>query len=242
MGYNSDKELNAKVAYHSTMLARHILAVCLLAVPTVLAQSLPELGEPAQSALTPLQERLDRLGPRTGASRWPAKVRAVPPGLRQLAPAIDPTVQKAVADALLADRQIQSLYSPGPHGEPKPYRLHPVGLLLRGGRLRLLLRGVRLGLLVARRRWRLLALERCRLLGLRLCLLFCCGAAALPEVEPAAAAARCVQHAHVEDHAGQHQPLRLGRVGPASELLGPALLRLAPLVGAASKNHDVLTQ
>lgn len=40
------------------MFARLTLTVFLLAVPTVLAQALPELGEPAQSALTPLQERL----------------------------------------------------------------------------------------------------------------------------------------------------------------------------------------
>ena len=39
------------------MHARHFLAVLLFAMPTVLAQGLPELGEAAQSALTPLQER-----------------------------------------------------------------------------------------------------------------------------------------------------------------------------------------
>lgn len=44
-------------AYHSTMRTRHLLAVLFFAMPTVLAQSLPELGEAAQSALTPGQER-----------------------------------------------------------------------------------------------------------------------------------------------------------------------------------------
>ena len=39
------------------MHARHFLAVLLFAMPTVLAQGLPELGEAAQSALTPSQER-----------------------------------------------------------------------------------------------------------------------------------------------------------------------------------------
>lgn len=58
VGYRCEEELNAKCAYHSTMIARYLLALCLLAVPAVLAQALPELGEPAQSALTPLQERL----------------------------------------------------------------------------------------------------------------------------------------------------------------------------------------
>ena len=37
---------------------RCVLAVLLLAIPTVLAQGLPELGEPSQSAFTPVQERL----------------------------------------------------------------------------------------------------------------------------------------------------------------------------------------
>ena len=40
------------------MRASPFLAVLLFAVPVVLAQGLPELGEPSQSALTPLQERL----------------------------------------------------------------------------------------------------------------------------------------------------------------------------------------
>ena len=52
-----EQELNAKYAYHSTMRALHILAVLLFTMPAVLAQGLPELGEAAQSALTPGQER-----------------------------------------------------------------------------------------------------------------------------------------------------------------------------------------
>lgn len=39
-------------------LARPLIAACLIAAPAVLAQALPELGEPAQAALSPLQERL----------------------------------------------------------------------------------------------------------------------------------------------------------------------------------------
>lgn len=56
--YTGEKELNADYAYHSTMIARALLAVSLLGVPAVLAQALPELGEPAQASLTPLQEKL----------------------------------------------------------------------------------------------------------------------------------------------------------------------------------------
>ena len=57
---NTATELNAKNAYHIIMRALHIPAALLFALstlPAVPAQSLPELGEPSQSALTSLQER-----------------------------------------------------------------------------------------------------------------------------------------------------------------------------------------
>ncbi len=54
------------------MFARPLLAVLLLAVPAALAQALPELGEPAQSALTPLQERLLGLSIMKEARRDPS--------------------------------------------------------------------------------------------------------------------------------------------------------------------------
>jgi predicted DNA-binding transcriptional regulator YafY len=79
------------------------------------------------------RQRLDRLGPRAGAARWPQKVMAVPPGLPSAPPAATVEVQKALADALLADRQIDALYAPGAKGAPRRYRLHPLGLVLRGG-------------------------------------------------------------------------------------------------------------
>jgi predicted DNA-binding transcriptional regulator YafY len=78
------------------------------------------------------RQRLDRLGPRAGATRWPDKVAAVPPGLRTIPPLTDPAVQKALADALLADRQIDAVYAAAVRGRAKSYRLHPVGLVLRG--------------------------------------------------------------------------------------------------------------
>lgn len=78
------------------------------------------------------RQRLDRLGPRAGATRWPDKVAAVPPGLRTIPPVTDTAVQKALADALLADRQIDAVYAAAGRGRAKSYRLHPVGLVLRG--------------------------------------------------------------------------------------------------------------
>lgn len=78
------------------------------------------------------RQRLDRLGPRAGPNRWPGKVKAVPPGLMTLAPAVDSAVQKGVADALLGDRQIDVSYAAAGVDEARPYRLHPLGLVLRG--------------------------------------------------------------------------------------------------------------
>lgn len=109
-------------------------ALMLVLVQQHLQAALPaSMLEGFESLFTRARQRLDRLGPRAGASRWPAKVRAVPPGLMHASPPVDPAVQKAVANALLMDRQIDVLYAPGAKGTPKPYRLHPLGLILRGG-------------------------------------------------------------------------------------------------------------
>lgn len=78
------------------------------------------------------RQRLDRMGPRAGATRWPDKVAAVPPGLKSIPPRSDPAVQKALADALLADRQVDVVYAPAARVREKAYRLQPLGLLLRG--------------------------------------------------------------------------------------------------------------
>lgn len=80
------------------------------------------------------RQRLDRMGPRAGATRWPQKIRAVPPGLPTLVPAIAPGVQAAIAEALLAERQIDVDYAPAGDVHSKRYRLHPMGLILRGGK------------------------------------------------------------------------------------------------------------
>ena len=64
------------------------------------------------------RQRLDGLGPRAGARRWPQKVRAVPPGLPSIPPPIDPAVHKALSEALLLDRQVDVVYAPGPAARP----------------------------------------------------------------------------------------------------------------------------
>ena len=109
-------------------------ALMLVLVQQHLQAALPAtMLEGFETLFARARQRLERLGPRAGASRWPQKVRAVPPGLPMTPPAVDERVQKALADALLADRQVDALYSPGAKGTPRAYRLHPVGLILRGG-------------------------------------------------------------------------------------------------------------
>ena len=80
------------------------------------------------------RQRLDRMGPLSGTTRWPEKIRAVPPGLPSVVPTIDPTVQASISEALLAERQIDAVYAPGANDAAKSYRLHPLGLILRGGK------------------------------------------------------------------------------------------------------------
>lgn len=108
-------------------------ALMLVLVQQHLQAALPAtMLEGFETLFTRARQRLERLGPRAGATRWPQKVRAVPPGLPMTPPAVDERVQTALADALLADRQIDALYSPGANGTPRAYRLHPLGLILRG--------------------------------------------------------------------------------------------------------------
>lgn len=108
-------------------------ALMLVLVQQQLQAALPaSMLEGFEMLFARARQRLERLGPQAGATRWPQKVRAVPPGLPMLPPAVDPRVQKALADALLAERQIDVLYAPGAKGAPRAYRLHPLGLILRG--------------------------------------------------------------------------------------------------------------
>jgi beta-barrel assembly-enhancing protease len=56
------QELIEKKPYHSIMVTRifikSLLAILFAAMPVVLAQGLPDLGDPSQAAFTPLQERM----------------------------------------------------------------------------------------------------------------------------------------------------------------------------------------
>jgi predicted DNA-binding transcriptional regulator YafY len=109
-------------------------ALMLVLVQQHLQRALPAtMLEGFEALFARARQRLDSLGPRAGASRWPNKVRAVAPGLHGLPPGGDRVVQKALADALLGERQVVALYAPGARAAERSYRLHPLGLILRGG-------------------------------------------------------------------------------------------------------------
>lgn len=109
-------------------------ALMLVLVQQHLQAALPAtMLEGFETLFARARQRLQSLGPRAGPSRWPQKVKAVPPGLAMLPPPVNPMVQKALANALLAERQVDALYAPGAKGASRRYRLHPLGLILRGG-------------------------------------------------------------------------------------------------------------
>lgn len=96
------------------------------ALPASWSTGLTELFAQARAAL-------DKLGPLSGAKRWPAKVHVVPPGLGSRPPALPPaSVLAEVSEALLNDRQVQIQYRKPGQSAAGPYLVHPLGLLLRG--------------------------------------------------------------------------------------------------------------
>ena len=110
-------------------------ALSLVLVQQHLQAALPaNMLEGFESLFRRARQRLERGGPKSGPRQWPEKIRAIPPGLPSVLPKVDPQIQAAVADALLADRQMDVVYAPGAQDVPKRYTLHPLGLILRGGR------------------------------------------------------------------------------------------------------------
>ncbi len=110
-------------------------ALSLVLVQQHLQAALPaSMLDGFESLFRRARQRLERMGPLSGATRWPEKIRAVPPGLPSVVPTIDPEVQASISEALLAERQIDVVYAPAAMDATKRYRLHPLGLILRGGR------------------------------------------------------------------------------------------------------------
>lgn len=79
--------------------------------------------------------RLERLGQKSGAAHWASKVAASPAALVGLAPKTLRSVREALSEALLQERQVDCSYRAGVKGAPKRYRLHPLGIVLRGNAL-----------------------------------------------------------------------------------------------------------
>ena len=108
-------------------------ALMLVLVQRHLQSALPaSMLEGFEPLFTRASQRLDQLGPRAGATRWPQKVAAVSPGLKNIPPVEDLAVRKALSEALLAERQVDAVYAPAGRAASRSYRLHPVGLILRG--------------------------------------------------------------------------------------------------------------
>ena len=65
-------------------------------------------------------------------AHWTEKVAAVPPMQPLLSPKCDETVVAAIHEGVLQERQLQVRYRSRAAGGVKDYRLHPLGLVLRG--------------------------------------------------------------------------------------------------------------
>lgn len=65
-------------------------------------------------------------------ARWATKVRAVPPTLPMLPPAIDPAILETVQEALFHDVQLEVAYRNLGADHATAIRLHPLGLVARG--------------------------------------------------------------------------------------------------------------
>ena len=64
-------------------------------------------------------------------TKWPEKIRVMPRGQPLLPPAIDPTVQSALSEALLTDKQASVTYQPRDSKKTKEYIINPLALVLR---------------------------------------------------------------------------------------------------------------
>jgi predicted DNA-binding transcriptional regulator YafY len=101
----------------------------------------------AEAHLRPLlpPATLDLLGPHfeqagrvldagnSGLKGWQDKVRVITRGPELRAPQVDPEVQQAVYQALLADRRLQVEYRPKGAGEYQACEVSPLGLVVREG-------------------------------------------------------------------------------------------------------------
>ena len=75
--------------------------------------------------------KLAALAEQNATAQWAEKVKSVPPSLPMMPPEVDEDLLEIVQSALLNNEQIEVSYLPF-SSEPKSFRLHPLGLLVRG--------------------------------------------------------------------------------------------------------------
>lgn len=66
-----------------------------------------------------------------GLSKWPDKVRVLPKGFPRIAPTIIESVQVAVTEAVLSERQLEITYLANGATEPWTHTVHPLALVVR---------------------------------------------------------------------------------------------------------------
>lgn len=109
-------------------------ALCLVLVERHLKQALPASWSASLDELFgQARAALDRLGPSAGAARWAGRLRVQPQGLGLKPPVLPPQpVLAEVAEAVLREQQLQIRYRRVAKAGDRDYRLHPLGMLLRG--------------------------------------------------------------------------------------------------------------
>lgn len=79
-------------------------------------------------------KKLNALQGSNPASSWLDKVCYVSPMLPMLTPQVDSSIQDTLSEALLRGRQVKAKYRPAEGNELRDYTLHPLSMILRGGR------------------------------------------------------------------------------------------------------------
>lgn len=96
----------------------------------------PLLPKAVQSTLLPrfkqAQQKLTTLAPNNPKARWFEKVKAVSAHLNLIAPVVEEETLTSVQEALLIERKIEISYRNVGANDPKPFTLHPLGLISRG--------------------------------------------------------------------------------------------------------------
>lgn len=114
--------IGTSVALMVALVERHLKA----ALPAAMLETFAPTFDRAR-------RRLAKLGAAAGTTKWPDKVAVAPVALVGQTPAAPRLVLEAVSTALLQERQLDCLYKAGTAGAPRRYRLHPLGIVLRGG-------------------------------------------------------------------------------------------------------------